>query len=262
MTNSNFIKNPHLDGDDFFWQGNRTGILLIHGFTATTAEVRLLAKKLHEEGFTVAAPLLPGHGTDPEDLNRATWPMWVEKVKQFYEKLIPHCDRIYVGGESMGGLLALELARQHPEIRGLFLFAPALKVKNLWLTRILWPFIKYLVKEDKDDGLAWKGYTVQPLRGAAELHKLQKHIWRNLPKIAQPVVIFTGENDTTIAPQSAGLILEKIGSKVKYHFHLVNSGHCVILDRELDEIYDHMLRLIETDFTKDPSSPTFKLPLP
>lgn len=76
------------------------------------------------------------------------------------------------------------------------------------------------------------------------------------------MVIFTGENDTTIAPQSAGLILEKIGSKVKYHFHLVNSGHCVILDRELDEIYDHMLRLIETDFTKDPSSPTFKLPLP
>ncbi|MCK9506237.1 MAG: alpha/beta fold hydrolase [Porticoccaceae bacterium] len=262
MTNPDFIKIPHLDGDDFFWQGNRTGILLIHGFTATTAEVRPLAIKLHEEGFTVAAPLLPGHGTHPDDLNRATWSMWVEKVKQFYEKLIPYCDRIYVGGESMGGLLALELARQHPEIHALFLFAPALKVKNLWLSRILWPFIKYLVKEDKDDGLPWKGYTVQPLRGAAELHKLQNHVRRNLPKIAQPVVIFTGEHDNTIAPQSAGLILNKIGSKLKYQIHLENSGHCVILDSELDEIYGHMLRLIKTDFAQDPTSPTFKPPLP
>ncbi|HQA29786.1 MAG TPA: hypothetical protein PLA02_11300, partial [Brevefilum fermentans] len=95
----------------------------------------------------------------------------------------------------------------------------------------------------------------------AELHKLQNHVWRNLPKITQPLVIFTGEHDTTIAPQSAGLILEKIGSKVKYHLHLENSGHCVILDRELDEIYDYMLRLIKTDFTQDPSSPTLKLPL-
>ena len=68
MKLNNYMKNPQLDGEDFFVQGNSTGILLIHGFTATTTEVRLLAENLHHVGFTVAGPLLPGHGTHPEDL--------------------------------------------------------------------------------------------------------------------------------------------------------------------------------------------------
>ena len=251
MTDTTFIKNPHLDGDSLYWEGNTTGILLIHGFTATTAEVRPLANNLHDAGCTVVAPLLPGHGTHPDDLNRVVWPMWVEKVKQGYEKLIPHCERIFVGGESMGGLLALELARQHPEFNGLFLFAPAIKINYLWITRILYPFIKYLKKEEKDDGLLWKGYTVNPVKAVAELHKLQKHIQRRLAEITLPVTIFTGEHDHTIAPDSAQLSLHDIGSEVKQHIHLKNSGHCVILDRGLDEISEHVLRMISTDFEVD-----------
>ena len=62
------ILNPHLEGDSFFWEGGEVGILLIHGFTATTAEVRPLAEFLHKNGYTVAGPLLPGHYTKPDDL--------------------------------------------------------------------------------------------------------------------------------------------------------------------------------------------------
>lgn len=257
MTSTTYLKNPHLEGDNFFWEGNATGVMLIHGFTATTAEVRPLAKKLHAAGYTVTGPLLPGHGTHPDDMNRAVWPMWIEKIKQSYEKLIPHCERVFVGGESMGGLLTLELARQHPEINGLFLFAPAIKVNKLWTSRLLWPFMKYLKKEeeDEDDGLPWKGYTVTPVKAAAELHKLQKHVQRMLSDITQPVAIFTGEHDDTIAPDSAQLIINNIGSQVKHHFHMANSGHCVILDRELDKISEHVLRLISTGFEREKSSP-------
>ena len=43
MNENVYMKNPHLDGESFYWQGNATGILLFHGFTATTTEVRLLA---------------------------------------------------------------------------------------------------------------------------------------------------------------------------------------------------------------------------
>ena len=139
MSENDFIKNPHLEGSDFYWSGNQIGVLMIHGFTATTAEVRLIAKRLHQAGFTVAGPLLPGHGTHPDDLNQARWPMWLEKVKSFYDKLVKNCSQIFVIGESMGALLALELAAQHPEIMGLMLFAPAMKVNRLWLAPLLAP---------------------------------------------------------------------------------------------------------------------------
>lgn len=241
MTDNPYIRNPHLPGDDFFWEGNSTGILLIHGFTATTAEVRLLAEKLHAAGYTTAGPLLPGHGTHPDDLSRASWGMWVEKVKHTYEKLAKHCPRIFIGGESMGGLLALELARQHPEIAGLFLFAPAIKVSGMWRTRILWPFIKHFKKSGKDDGLPWQGYNVYPVKGGAELHKLSKHVRRNLPSITQPVVVFTGEHDHTIAPDSAKIILEGVQSTIKHHLHMDKSGHGILVDRQLDQVATHVL---------------------
>lgn len=59
----NYMINPELDGSSITWQGGKTGFLLLHGFTATTAEVRPLGEALHAAGHTVSAPLLPGHGT-------------------------------------------------------------------------------------------------------------------------------------------------------------------------------------------------------
>jgi len=59
----NVMKNPQLDGESFFFEGNEIGVALFHGFTATTAEVRPLAEYLRSFGYTLSAPLLPGHGT-------------------------------------------------------------------------------------------------------------------------------------------------------------------------------------------------------
>jgi len=36
----NYMEHPELDGSSFHFQGGKTGFLLLHGFTATTAEVR------------------------------------------------------------------------------------------------------------------------------------------------------------------------------------------------------------------------------
>ena len=110
------LHNPHLDGDPFFLEGSKTGVFLSHGYTATAAEVRLLADKLHVAGYTVAGPLLAGHGTKVEDLNNATWQDWVESGEETLQKLFETCDQVWVAGESMGGVVALYLAAQNPKI--------------------------------------------------------------------------------------------------------------------------------------------------
>ncbi|MDY6846121.1 MAG: alpha/beta fold hydrolase [Chloroflexota bacterium] len=245
MNNHDDMVNPQLDGDDFYWKGNPTGVLLIHGFTATTAEVRLIGEKLHNDGFTTAAPLLPGHGTHPDDLNNATWGMWLIKVKEFYEKLARDCDRIFVIGESMGALLAIELAAQHPETKGLMLFAPAIRVKGLWLSHLLKYFKFALDKKNVDDGLPWKGYNVYPLKAAAELHKLQQHVKKQFSKINQPTLIFTAEQDNHLTPEIMQTILKDIQSNEKCYIHLENSPHVILLADELDRAYDYCYNFIQ-----------------
>ena len=245
MLDNGFMRNDHLDGEDFHWQGNDTGILLIHGFTATTAEVRLIGEKLRDAGYTVAAPLLPGHGTHPDDLNHVTWQMWLEKVKQFYEMLARECSQVFVVAQSLGTVLAMALNMEHPEIKGLLLFAPAIKVRKIWLSPLVSPFMKYQPKNLKDDGLLWKGYNVYPVQGSVEMLKFQKYVRKRLNEVTAPTLLFTGEYDKTLTPDAADLVLKGISSQEKGLIHMAESPHCILLDGELNQAFEDIVQFIK-----------------
>ena len=57
----------------YFFSGNETGCLLIHGFTSTPAELRELGELLHKVGYTVLGVRLSGHGTTVEDLEKSNY---------------------------------------------------------------------------------------------------------------------------------------------------------------------------------------------
>ncbi|WP_420627831.1 alpha/beta fold hydrolase [Candidatus Leptofilum sp.] len=234
------IHNPHLEGDTFFWQGNDVGVLLLHGLTATTAEVRLLAEKLHAEGYTISAPLLPGHGTHPDDLNETTWHDWAWAVEKAYQHLATLCDHVFVGGESTGGALALHLAAQHKEITGVLCYAPAIKLAipthNMVRLYVSAPLVHSVPKENVGSNPYWQGYRVNPLKAVMELVRLGQEVRRQLPKINQPVLVMQGRNDKTVAEDVGEIILEGVLSeRVEQHWW-EQSGHVILLEDELDEI--------------------------
>jgi carboxylesterase len=238
MTQLSPLRNPHLEGDSFYWPGGSAGVLLCHGFTATTAEVRLLAGSLHAQGYTVAGPLLPGHGTTPEDCNRHTWREWYNSVEQTYLDLSTHCQRVVVGGESTGALLTLRLAALHPEVVAILCYAPALKLKlsrgKIFLLSLCVPFLTSIPKPPPRDDNPWQGYRVQPLKGALQLLRLQKVLRPLLPQVRQPILIMQGRLDPTVHPQSPQIIYDSVSSSVKELHWLEHSTHCVILDKERD----------------------------
>jgi len=238
------MHNPHLEGDSFSWKAGPTGILLIHGFTATTAEVRLLANRLYLEGFSVAGPLLPGHGTTPAGLNRCRWQDWMAAVELAYAEMSRGYDNVYVGGESMGAVLACWLAACHPEVTGLLLYAPAISVPALQKAAQLSWIIPTVRKKIGKDTLPWKGYTVWPLRAARQFYNLQQIVTSRLAQIHQPTLIFQGRLDRTIHPDSGKAIFDHISTTVKELHWMEHSSHCILLDCELDEISTQTVRFI------------------
>jgi carboxylesterase len=238
MPRPSIIRNPHLDGSPFYWKAGSTGVLLCHGFTATTAEVRILAKTLRGNGYTVAAPLLPGHGTTPQDCIRFTWQDWYSCIENTYQQLAQDCKRVVIGGESTGALLILYLAAKHSESAGILCFAPALRLRmgrsgNILLS-VLAPFIASVPKPPSKDDNPWQGYAVQPLKGAVQLMHLQKAIPAVLSQIHQPIMIIQGRLDPTVHPESPQIIYDQISSPIKELHWLEHSTHCVILDKERD----------------------------
>ncbi len=248
MTQAPILRNPQLDGSAFFWKAGPTGILLCHGFTATTAEVRLLAQSLHSQGYTVAGSLLPGHGTTPQDCNRHTWQDWYAAVEHTYQKLATHCQTVIVGGESTGALLVLYLACQHPEVAAILCYAPVLRLKLnrgiVFVLSLCAPFLTSIPKAASTDDNPWQGYSVQPLKGASQILRLQKVILPLLPQVRPPILIMQGRLDPTVHPQSPQVIYDQVGSPIKELHWLEHSTHCVILDKERDLAADLTLAFL------------------
>lgn len=246
------IHNPHLAGDQFYWPGGPIGILLIHGFSATAAEVRPLAEALHKAGYTIAAPLLPGHFTRPEDLNSVRWQDWVAEVEGMYKRLLTECEQVVVGGESTGGVLSLYLAAQYPQIAAILLYAPALRLTMRPIDKIRLylsaPFVAYVPKDYMDSNELWQGYPVNPLKGAIQLLKLQKTVKPLLGQIHQPTLIVQGRLDQSVHPDVPDMISQKIQANTCEKYWMTNSGHCVLLDKERQEIFDITLRFLENVF--------------
>jgi carboxylesterase len=236
MEKPKLFQHAELDGTSFFWPGNSTGILLTHGFTATSVEVRQIAMFLQNQGFTTAGPLLPGHGKTVDAMNSVSWKDWVMAVDDLYLQLAQQCEKVFVIGESMGSLLSMEIAIRHPEIAGAMLFAPALRVPNLAIAEFIWPFKKYVFKKNVDESIAWQGFNVVPLHAASQLLKLQRHVKHNMSKMTIPTLVFQGRLDRSIDPLSAVDVLEGIGSDEKELIWLEESTHCILLDKQLADV--------------------------
>jgi len=243
------LHNPQLDGDAFFWQNGPVGVLLLHGYTATAGEVRLLGEKLRQNGYTVAAPLLPGHGTQPEELNRVRWQDWVTAGQQTLDQLLQTCERVVVGGESMGGVLALALAAQNPQVKAVLLYAPAIALRMTWLDKLKLSlgaaFVSQVARSSLDTPDTWQGYPGLPLKGIRQLLGLQAVTRPLLTKIQQPVLLFQARLDETVAPEAGEIIFSGVSSSIQEHYWLEHSHHTLLLDVELDEVAAKTLTFLQ-----------------
>ncbi|CAB4858843.1 unannotated protein [freshwater metagenome] len=100
------------------------GALVIHGFTGNPGSMRGLAEAFAGADYHVELPRLPGHGTTVEDMLTTGWADWSNEVEAAYQRLVARCTSVVVAGLSMGGLLTLWAATQHPEIAGIVCINP------------------------------------------------------------------------------------------------------------------------------------------
>jgi carboxylesterase len=227
------------------------GVLLVHGFTGSPPSMRPWAEFLHSKGYTVRVPLLPGHGTKPEDLNRVKWQEWPAKVTVELSELRKTCDTIILIGLSMGGGTVLNVAASNNEIIcGVILVNPMIHVRGVpvelafFLSRL--QKLRTSVGDDiKRPGITEWGYDHLPTRGVYQLLKMLRITRRNLSKVTVPVQLFHSVDDHTLPVGNTEIILSKIGSQNKTRIELVNSYHVATLDYDQELIFQNSLTFIE-----------------
>jgi pimeloyl-ACP methyl ester carboxylesterase len=100
--------------EPFFWESESPeAVLCLHGFTGAPGVFRKLGRVFQNDGLNVFAPVLPGHGTVPEDLIEVTSQQLLDAAEQAYDSLARGYERVHIVGLSMGGALATLLAANH-----------------------------------------------------------------------------------------------------------------------------------------------------
>lgn len=109
------------------WAGpsDEATTVLVHGLGGSHVNWSRLAPRVHAAGWTVWAPDLAGFGLTPLDGRSATMAHQLDLLAGFVATIAEPPVRLV--GNSMGGLLALLLAAERPElVSSLVLTAPAL----------------------------------------------------------------------------------------------------------------------------------------
>lgn len=230
-------------------EGGPVACLLLHGFAGSPAEIRPVIEHLAARGITVSAPVLPGHGTSPEDLRGTRSRHWVRAAEAELAALQERFGRVHVVGFSMGGLIALYLAAHHQVASVTTLAAPVRL--NDW-RQILVPLAKYLmpyyeskIRNPEIAAQLENNYERMPLSALHSLMRLARRVRRDLPRVTAPVQALQGDRDKWIAPESAAYLMENIASLEKRMELLPGRNHFVALERGRDEVCQRVLLWIE-----------------
>lgn len=230
--------------EPYFIPGGKTGCLLLHGYTGTPMEMRMLAENLSAAGYTVLAPRLFAHAVKPEDMRRARWWDWLASVEDGLNLLKGCTDRQIVMGLSLGGALTLLTAARFPVSAAVAYSAPWSlgsdpRIPFLPLVSLLHPIIHkgnpdwHNPEAAKDH----KEYPYYPTRSLIELNQLLKIMRSELVNVTAPVLFVQSRNDHVIPSESMENLYHQVSSQIKQKVWVEDSGHVVIREPEREKVF-------------------------
>jgi len=245
--------------------------MLLHGLTGCPAELGYVAHWLRSRGrYHVSCPRLVNHGQPMAVLARTRWHELVDSARAaFLEARAAARSEgvpLVVGGLSLGAVLSLILAAEHPDdVAGVACLAPTLFYDGWsvpWYHRLIrlvdYTPLKYFTyfRESepyglKDEALRAKiaghyrrvsvddasaaakiGYAHFPVRLFCEMRHVIERCKRLLPRVRAPLLVVQAERDDVTGPRNASFILERAASAQRELVLLKESYHLVCADVE------------------------------
>ncbi|MGI8587849.1 MAG: alpha/beta hydrolase [Chloroflexia bacterium] len=232
--------------EPFFYPRGETGCLLVHGLSSSPFTMREMGARLAASGVSVAAPLLAGHGTSPEDLRNKTWGDWVTSAEVGLEQLRAHgCRRIYLTGLSLGGAICLYLAARDPQAYAGMITMSA----PVWIPTVLrvplnaagrrLPYLATFTSDIADPAAhrLWLTYDRLPLATCVTLIDLLAQVREGLDRITLPSLIIYARHDHLVHPMNSMHIYSRISSSDKRLAVLHHGYHIVTVDRDKERVF-------------------------
>ncbi len=239
---------PRPGTEAFSFDGPGPAVLLLHGFSGSPQGMRPWGEALRDAGFAVHCPVLPGHGSHWRDLAEQRYPAWTEAAFAALDQLSARHPRVVIGALSFGGAVALHLCANRPSVvRGLaavnpFLFSTDRRMFLLPVLKHLLPSVPGVGSDIADPQAREIADERVPLKTFASLRAFQKLVQQELPRVTQPIRIFTSRQDHVVHPSNSRYLLDHTQSRDIQQIWLDRSYHVATLDYDRQQIFDSSIQ--------------------
>lgn len=229
---------------EIYYPGNRIGVLLVHSLSSTPYKLEFLAKALERANFTVLAPCLSGHGTDPARLMETHYSHWLEEVDASITRLKAICEKAYIVGDSLGGGLGMVASLSNPVAGIVTMSAPIFYRRHrIWnmVFKTAGRFMEYYVKKDS----GYKSYQKVPVRIIKEAYEFTRgEVTQAVSKVSAPILVIQGQKDRIVHPRSAQYIYNNIAADKKELIWIKDGEHSLSTGPEKEKIFEEIINFI------------------
>lgn len=240
--------------------GASTAVILVHGFGGTPAEVKFTAYYLFKESIAVYCPLLDGHGTKVSDLSSISYNDWLKSVEEFIEVASRNHGNLYIGGLSMGALIAIHhYVKKSNFFKGLIVLSVPLKLclPNeivLKFLSILTPPFEMLIPKfagpdvkDPEVRKILPTYDKYSLKSVLNFHQLRQVVIRSdIPLVEGRVLLLHGAKDIVTPPVNMEIFRGMLNNNrcLVDSVTFKNSGHLITVDYDREVVAETILKFI------------------
>ncbi|WP_193652129.1 alpha/beta hydrolase [Bacillus mycoides] len=234
----------------FTFEGGDRAVLLLHGFTGNSADVRMLGRFLEKKGYTCHAPIYKGHGVPPEELAHTGPEDWWKDVMNAYQHLKDQgYEKIAAVGLSLGGVFSLKLAYTLPILGVVPMCAPMyIKSEEIMYQGILAYAREYKKREQKSPERIEQEmfeFKQTPMNTLKALQELIRDVRNNVDMIYAPTFVVQARHDEMINTDSANIIYNGVESTLKDIKWYEDSTHVITLDKERDVLHEDVYNFLE-----------------
>lgn len=223
----------------------RTGILLVHRLNGTPKEMRMLARGLHLQGYTVLTVKLAGHCGTRADLVNTSWLDWLASVRRGADLLASRVDRLVVGGFSSGAVLALALAQERPlHVAGVLTLSPAFRHDGRGMPRyarlaFLLPVLRVLgIGQHRvfPEQPPHAGLPGTPWWSVVQMRKLTASVLHHMNILRAPCLVMHARHDAIASVSNAFEIVRGACNTDVSLQVLEDSPHLITMGRERRQV--------------------------
>jgi len=203
------------------------GILLIHGFGGSRRELKALYDFIKCDDYKIELPVLKGHENTRLELSKAKYTEWLDSAEHAYQSLCKSCDDITVVGFSMGGLIAVNLYKNHKFNKLVLVNTPVYYFNPPRIVNNLRKDFKHYCTHYRHVFLS------RPLHSLIEFQKLLSKTKPMFKTIDGNTLVIQVQDDDTVNASSGEYIFKRI--KGKKQFIKPDCGGHIIFNSECAE---------------------------